>query len=59
MKIFDERLVRVADLEIKLTEETLANVTGLPRTREYWFLKVKYENTRWEKGVPRAYIMDE
>jgi hypothetical protein len=28
------------DLEIEVTEETLANVTGLPRTGEYWFKKL-------------------
>jgi hypothetical protein len=65
-------LARVTDLEIEVTEETLANVTGLPRTGEYWFkkltlgtkicnrfLKAQYQNASWEKGVPRAYIMDE
>jgi len=45
------------DLEIEFTKETLDNVTGLPRTGEYWFkkltlgteiynrfLKVEYQN---------------
>jgi hypothetical protein len=59
-------------LEIEVTEETLANVTNLPRIGEYWFkkltlgieicnrfLKEKYQNASWAKGVPREYIVDE
>jgi hypothetical protein len=69
---FDGRLARVTNLEIEVTEETIANVTGLPRTGEYWFkkltlgmeicnrfLKAQYQNVSWAKGVPRAYLMDE
>jgi hypothetical protein len=37
---FDGRLTRVMNLEIEVTKETLANVTSLPRTREYWFKKL-------------------
>lgn len=37
---FDCRLDRVGNMEIEVTEETLANATGLPRTGEHWFNKL-------------------
>lgn len=69
---FNGRRVKVGELEFEVTEDTVARVTGLPQTGERWwkkpplksqvcnqFLKRRYKNINWSKGVPRVWLKDE
>jgi hypothetical protein len=69
---FDRRVTRFRDIVMEVTEQTIAAATGLPQTGEKWFkkqnlpisernwfLKKKYHDADWSKGVPRAWLKEE
>ena len=71
-KKFHKDTTTVGNLSVNVTEETIAQATGLALSGEKWSknhglsacfcnrrLKPEYQNINWSKGIPRSYLKDE
>ena len=71
-RTFHKDTTTICNLSIKVTEETIAQATGLPLSGEKWsknhglsacfcnqLLKPNYQNANWSKVIPYSYLKEE